>query len=83
LKFTLHFSNTAFPDLAGATKLTRLAEAAGFHSVDAVDHVIFPDTYTTPYPYSASGRLPVGRTGLFPDPLIWIACVAAATTRLR
>ena len=83
MKFALHFGNNTFPDLAGATWLARLAEAAGFDSVLAVDHVVFPDNYTTPYPYSASGRLPVGRAGAFPDPLIWIAYAAAATTRLR
>lgn len=83
VKFALHFGNNTFPDLAGATRLARLAEAAGFDSVLAVDHVVFPDNYTSTYPYSATGRLPVGRAGAFPDPLIWIACAAAVTTRLR
>jgi probable F420-dependent oxidoreductase len=83
MKFALHFGNNTFPDLAGATRLARLAEAAGFDSVLAVDHVVFPDNYTSTYPYSASGRLPVGRAGAFPDPLIWIAYAAAVTTRLR
>ncbi len=83
VKFSLHFGNNTFPDLAGATRLALLAEAAGFDSVLAVDHVVFPDNYASTYPYSATGRLPVGRTGSFPDPLIWIACAAAVTTRLR
>jgi probable F420-dependent oxidoreductase len=83
MKFALHFGNNTFPDLAGAVRLVRLAEAAGFDSVLAVDHVVFPDNYTSTYPYSESGRLPVGRTGAFPDPLIWIAGLVAATTRLR
>ena len=83
MKFALHFGNNTFPDFASAARLARLAEAAGFDSVFAVDHVVFPDNYASTYPYSATGRLPVGRVGAFPDPLIWIAYAAAVTTRLR
>ena len=83
MKFTLHFGNNTFPDLAGATRLVRLAEANGFDSVIAVDHVVLPDTYSSTYPYSATGRLPGDRTASLPDPLIWIAAMAAVTTRLR
>ena len=83
MKFTLHFGNNTFPDLAGATRLCRLAEAAGFDSVVAVDHVVFPDKYSSTYPYSATGRLPGGPSGMLPDPLIWMAAMAAVTTRLR
>lgn len=83
MKFALHFGNNTFPDFAGAARLATLAEAAGFDSVFAVDHVVFPDNYASTYPYSATGRLPVGRVGAFPDPLIWIAYAAAVTTRLR
>lgn len=83
MKFTLHFGNNTFPDLAGATRLCRLAEAAGFDSVVAVDHVVFPNKYGSTYPYSATGRLPGGPSGMLPDPLIWMAAMAAVTTRLR
>ena len=83
MKFTLHFGNNTFPDLAGASRLCRLAEAAGFDSVVAVDHVVFPDKYSSTYPYSATGRLPGGPSGMLPDPLIWMAAMAAVTTRLR
>lgn len=83
MKFALHFGNNTFPDLAGAQRLARLAEAAGFDTVFAVDHVVLPDTYSSVYPYSESGRLPGDLTAPLPDPLIWIASVAAVTTRLR
>ena len=63
MKFALHFGNNTFPDFAGAARLARLAEAAGFDSVLAVDHVVFPDNYTSTYPSSATGRLPGGRGG--------------------
>jgi probable F420-dependent oxidoreductase len=83
MKFSLHFASNTFPDFSGATRLARLAEAAGFDSILATDHVVFPDNYTSTYPYSPTGRLPFSRSSAFPDPLIWIAYAAAVTTRLR
>lgn len=83
MKFALHFGNNTFPDAAGAVRLARLAEAAGFDSLFAVDHVVIPDDYQSPYPYAPTRRLPGGRATAYPDPLIWMAYVAAATTRLR
>ena len=83
MKFTLHFGNNTFPDMEAATKMVKLAEAAGFDSVVAVDHVVFPHNYTSVYPYSPTGRLPGGPGGALPDPLIWMAAMAAVTTKLR
>ena len=83
MKFALHFGNFAFPDPEGARRLVRLAEAAGFDSVFAVEHVVVPDDYASVYPYAPGGRLPGGPSVSFPDPLIWLTWVAAATTRLR
>jgi probable F420-dependent oxidoreductase len=83
MKFALHFGNNTFPDGAGAARLARLAEAAGFESVFAVDHVVLPDAYDSTYPYAAGGRLPGDQFSAMPDPLIWMAFAAAATTRLR
>jgi probable F420-dependent oxidoreductase len=83
MKFTLHFGNNTFPDLAGALRMVKLAEAGGFDSVFAVDHVVFPHKYTSVYPYAPGGRLPGGPGGALPDPLIWMAAMAAVTTRLR
>src|SRR5215475_13861881 len=83
MKFALHLGNLAFPDPEGARRLVRLAEVAGFDSVFAVEHVVFPENYTSVYPYAASGRLPGGPASKLPDPLIWLTWVAAATTRLR
>ena len=83
MKFALHFGNNTFPDGAGAARLARLAEAAGFDSVFAVDHVALPESYESTYPYAPGGRLPGGQFAAMPDPLIWMAFAAAATTRLR
>ena len=83
MEFSLHFANTNFSDAAGAKRLALAAEAAGFESVVVVEHVVWPTTYTSKYPYAPSGRLPGGPETKLPDPLIWIAFTAAVTTRLR
>ncbi|WP_187830100.1 LLM class F420-dependent oxidoreductase [Siccirubricoccus phaeus] len=83
VKFALHFGNLVFPDAAGAARLGRAAEAAGFDSVLAVDHVVLPEGFATRYPYSADGRLPGQMDGDWPDPLVWLAFLAAATTKLK
>src|ERR1700684_2186721 len=81
MKFALHFGNNTFSDPEGARRLVRLAEAAGFDSVFAIEHVVFPDNYTTVYPYAPGGRLPGGPSTKLPDPLIWLTWVAAAPGR--
>ena len=83
MKFALHFGNNSFPDGAGAARVAKLAEAAGFDTLFAIDHVVIPKDYATPYPYSPTGKLPGDDSSPYPDPLIWMAYVAAVTTRLR
>ena len=83
MKFALHFGNNSFPDGAGAARVATLVEAAGFDTLFAIDHVVIPKDYATPYPYSPTGKLPGDDSSPYPDPLIWMAYVAAVTTRLR
>ena len=84
MKFGVAFANIgAFVDPVEAIRLARAAEAAGFESIWTVDHVVVPGGYRSKYPYDPSGRLPSGEGTVFPDPLIWLAYVAARTSTLR
>jgi probable F420-dependent oxidoreductase len=83
MKFALHFGNICFPDAAGAARVARLAEQAGFDTLLAIDHVVLPQSYDSVYPYSPDGRMPAANTAAYPDPLIWMAFALAATTRLK
>ncbi len=45
--------------------------------------MVVPSGYRSTYPYDPSGRLPSGEDAPFPDPLIWLAYVARATSTIR
>ena len=83
MKFALHFGNTNAPGGEAAKRLAVAAEQAGFESVIAVEHVVWPTNYASTYPYSPTGRLPGGPDTKLPDPLIWFAYVGAVTSRLE
>ena len=84
MKFGIAFGNIGpFVEPAAAVHLAQAAEAAGFESIWAVDHVVVPAGYQSKYPYDPSGKLPSGEGTVFPDPLIWLTYVAAGTSTLR
>jgi probable F420-dependent oxidoreductase len=84
MKFGIGFANIGpYVEPERACGLARSAEAAGFESIWTVDHVVVPAGYRSTYPYDPSGRLPSGEDAPFPDPLIWLAYVAGATSTIR
>lgn len=83
MKFGVAFANIgAFARPEVGVLLAQSAEAAGFESIWTVDHVVIPDGYHSRYPYDQSGRIGP-EDSPFPDPLIWLAYVAHATSTLR
>lgn len=85
MKFALRYCNTQqYADPGRAVELAQAAEEAGFESLWTIDHVIVPEDYAPNYPYSADGRMSSGHAdNPRPDALIWMAHVAAVTTRLK
>lgn len=84
MKFGIAFANAgplSDPTLAVAT--ARAAEAAGFESLWTVEHVLVPSGYESEYPYDPSGKMPGGDELDIPDPLIWMAYVAAVTSTIN
>jgi probable F420-dependent oxidoreductase len=63
--------------------LAVLAEELGFDGISFPDHVVYPITYDSPYPYTADNRAPWTQEMQWPDPLLVIATMAARTTVLR
>jgi probable F420-dependent oxidoreductase len=84
MKFGIAFANIiSFTEREGIAALGRGAEAAGFESVWTVEHVIYPEGYESSYPYDPSGKMAMDAGTSLPDPLLWLAFMAAATEHLR
>jgi len=63
--------------------LAQTAERFGFESIWTVEHVVIPQDYQSPYPYSPSGKIPGSEDVPIPDPLLPLAYAAAITKTLR
>jgi len=83
MKFGLAFASSIGTGAASALEICRQAEALGFESVWGGEHVIRPAEFASPYPYTADGQMPGEKDTEIPDPLIWLAYVAAAAPTLR
>ncbi|MDA1073796.1 MAG: LLM class F420-dependent oxidoreductase [Proteobacteria bacterium] len=85
MKFGLRYCNTGrYVDPVKAIELLQAAEQAGFESAWTVEHTIVPAGHESIYPYSDDGRMAGGRADIpLPDPLIWLAYVAAHTRTIK
>jgi probable F420-dependent oxidoreductase len=83
VKFGLAFASSMGTDPESALEVCRRAERAGFDSVWGGEHVIRPRRIESSYPYTADGVMPGEDETPIPDPLIWLAYVAAAAPSLR
>jgi probable F420-dependent oxidoreductase len=70
-------------DGAYTTEFVRMAEEYGFESIWTVEHVLMNLEYDSVYPYDPSGRTPFTPRVAQPDPLVWLAFAAAATSKIR
>jgi probable F420-dependent oxidoreductase len=84
VKFGIAFANIGpFVEPDAAASFAQAAEENGFESLWTVEHVVVPSGYRSTYPYTADGKMPGREDSPIPDPLIWLAYVAAATERIR
>ena len=83
MKFGLAFAASLGTDSASAISVAQTAEMAGFDSLWGGEHVIFPSKIESSYPYTSDGKVPATKDTQIPDPLIWLAYVAAAAPTLR
>ncbi|HIL94404.1 MAG TPA: LLM class F420-dependent oxidoreductase [Pseudomonadales bacterium] len=85
MEFGLRYCNTGYyADPARAVELMQAGEEAGFESAWTVEHTVLPAGYQSPYPYSPDGKIAGGANDIpLPDPLIWMAYVAARTSTIK
>jgi len=63
--------------------VAKLSEEVGFTGVFVSEHVFFPETLASKYPYSADGTPMFNAETPWLDPWVQIAAMAAVTTTLR
>jgi len=83
MRFGLAFASSVGTGAESALEICRAAESLGFDSVWGGEHVIRPDAIRSPYPYSDDGQMPGEAETAIPDPLVWLAYVAAAAPNVR
>ena len=83
MKFGLAFASSIGIEGDVALDICRRAEAVGFESVWGGEHVVLPTSIESRYPYTADGKIPAEPDTPIPDPLIWLAFVAACAPTLR
>jgi probable F420-dependent oxidoreductase len=85
MKWGIVFASTSFPEPDRALAMARAAQAAGFESLWAPEHVVVAvGEGATPYGGSADGRMDrLWRRGGIPDPLVWLAFVASQTSTIK
>jgi probable F420-dependent oxidoreductase len=85
MQFGIMFANTGHGSSPeGARAVLQAAEAGGFVAAWTVEHVVVPSGYESAYPYDQSGKMAGGAEDFdLPDPLIWLAFAAAATSTIR
>jgi probable F420-dependent oxidoreductase len=84
MNFGIAFANAGpavEPDYAAS--FAQLAEGLGFESLWTVEHVVVPAGYESAYPYARDGRMPGGENVDVPDPMVWLAYVAAVTKTIK
>jgi probable F420-dependent oxidoreductase len=64
-------------------QLTQHAEEAGFGSIWLADHVAFPVSFQSKYPYSAAGDFPTRLADPLMEPVATMAVLVGATKRVR
>ncbi|MCU1415642.1 MAG: fgd2 3 [Microbacteriaceae bacterium] len=82
MKWSVVFTSTKFPEPDRAAMVATIAEEAGFSTLWSPEHVVVPTEYDSSYGFSEDGKLHSGDKD-YPDPLIWLAYVAAVTKRIR
>jgi probable F420-dependent oxidoreductase len=70
-------------DVEHLVPLAAAADEAGFGGIVLGDHLVFPRTIASPYPYTNDGDVKWSPDTPWPDPWVSIAAMAAVTTRLR
>jgi probable F420-dependent oxidoreductase len=80
MKFVI---SAAFQPPQHLVALAIAAEEAGYEAISCSDHVVYPETLDTPYPYTEDGTRRYDESSEFPDPWVVAGALSSVTERLR
>lgn len=80
MKFVISAMFTPPQDLVAIAKA---ADEAGFEAMGFSDHVVYPETLDTPYPYTEDGTRRYDENTEFPDAWVVAGALSSVTKRLR
>ncbi len=80
MKFVL---SASFSKIDHLMHLAPVADEAGWEAITFSDHVVHPETISTPYPYTEDGSRRWEAFTEWPDPWVLIGALAGITKRLR
>jgi probable F420-dependent oxidoreductase len=84
MKFGLRYCNIGpLSRREAALEIASFAEQAGFESLWTIEHVVIPAGYQSAYPYSDDGRFGWPEDLDYPDPVMWLATIAGATSTIK
>lgn len=74
---------TVLAEVEQLAEAAALIEDAGFDGISVSDHLVFPQTVESTYPYTTDGRPWWSGDGQWPDPWVLIGAMATTTSRVR
>jgi probable F420-dependent oxidoreductase len=74
---------TVFAEVDQLVEGAAMIEEFGFDGIAVSDHLVFPRTVESRYPYKADGRPWWTGEGQWPDPWVLVGAMAAVTNRVR
>ena len=80
MKFVL---STSFSTVSHLTSLAPVADECGWYAMSFSDHVVHPESISTPYPYTEDGSRRWQAFTDWPDPFVTIGALAALTKKLK
>jgi probable F420-dependent oxidoreductase len=84
VKFGVHLPHIGpFHDGASMIRYAQAVEQLGYDSVWGSDHVVFPASFVSKYPYSETGDFPLPGAVPWVEEVTTLAFVAGATSRIR
>ncbi|MEY2568692.1 MAG: hypothetical protein QOE35_3221 [Actinomycetota bacterium] len=74
---------TVFAEVDQLVEGAAMIEEFGFDGISVSDHLVFPQTVESKYPYTSDGRPWWSGEGEWPDPWVMVGAMAAVTNRVR